>query len=112
LYGALGPLIHFAIYSDHSIIFNVKPTTVDETEIQILWLVDDSNDLTEEQVELITWLWETTIQQDIKLTENVQRQMKSDYFTGGYYVDMEEHSQQFKDWYLQQISNLSKAAPG
>ena len=106
LYGALGPLIHFAFYSDHIVIFNVQPRSVDNTEIQILWLVDDACDLNGAQVDQITWLWDTTIKQDIDLNQNVQKQMRSDYYKGGYYVDMEQHSEQFKEWYLQRLNAL------
>jgi len=108
LYGSLGPLIHFSLYSDYCVFFNFIPTSPTTSEIEVTWWVKDGA-RRERPVnkEAICWLWEHTIEQDAALCELVQEQVESFEARPGVYTQMEEDSASFCRWYRQQMPILT-----
>lgn len=108
LYGSLGPLVHFSLYSDYCVFFNFIPTSVKTTDIEVTWWVKASSDAKEPiNKRAICWLWEPTIEQDTALCELVQQQIESFEARPGIYTQMEEDSASFCRWYQQQMPILT-----
>lgn len=96
LYGALTPFLHFSAYDDHAVLFEFIPTAVDQTDVRIHWFVDRE---TEMDIERLTWLWNLTLAQDMRLTENVQINAQAHNRATGLYLEEEEaRSALFARW--------------
>ena len=104
LYGSLGPLIHFSLYSDYCVFFSFIPTSSTTTDIEVTWWIKaGTNSIEPEDKDSICWLWEPTIEQDAALCELVQEQVESFEAKPGVYTQMEEDSASFCRWYRQQM---------
>lgn len=108
LYGSLGPLVHFSMYSDYCVFFSFIPTSATTTDIEVTWWVKALN-INRELINknAICWLWEPTIEQDAALCELVQQQVESFEARPGIYTQMEEDSASFCRWYQQQMPILT-----
>jgi glycine betaine catabolism A len=102
IYGMFGPFLHFTLNADHAVFFTFIPVDVNTTKVTVRWcMADHSNNSNSE----LTWLWKNTIQQDIDLTEAVQKNAASDYFPRPKYHQLEGDAKLFMLWHEKQIKN-------
>ncbi|MGC1389356.1 MAG: aromatic ring-hydroxylating dioxygenase subunit alpha [Steroidobacteraceae bacterium] len=105
-YFDIGPLSDFLAYPDHGVIYRFIPRTVDRTEMEVLWLVDEAAvEGADYEVERLTWLWKTTSAEDKKIVEMNQAGVNSRFFEPGPYSLQEPFADRFVTWYLQELSN-------
>ncbi|MGP0057593.1 MAG: aromatic ring-hydroxylating oxygenase subunit alpha [Steroidobacteraceae bacterium] len=105
-YFDIGPLSDFLAYPDHGVIYRFIPRTVDRTEMEVLWLVDEAAvEGTDYEVERLTWLWKTTSAEDKKIVEMNQAGVNSRFFEPGPYSLQEPFADRFVTWYLQELSS-------
>ena len=103
-YGSVGPFLHMTICSDYAVFFRFLPQEIDSTVVDIIWLVNEASPtLANGQIEKLKWLWSKTIQQDIAITEKVQKNLSSQYYSASPYVLTEYESMNFTKWYYSQL---------
>jgi phenylpropionate dioxygenase-like ring-hydroxylating dioxygenase large terminal subunit len=104
-YFDIGPLSHFLAYPDHGVIYRFIPKTVDQTEMEVIWLVhQDAVEGVDYDVGRLTWLWKTTSVEDKKIVEMNQAGVNSRFFEPGPYSLQESYAARFVDWYLKELS--------
>jgi phenylpropionate dioxygenase-like ring-hydroxylating dioxygenase large terminal subunit len=104
-YFDIGPLSHFLAYPDHGVIYQFIPKTVDQTDMEVIWLVhQDAVEGVDYDVGRLTWLWKATSVEDKKIVEMNQAGVNSRYFEPGPYSLQESYAARFVDWYLDELS--------
>ena len=100
----LGILNYFLIYSDHVVGYRFVPRTVQETDIQVVWMVrkdaEEGRDYTPED---LTWLWHVTSQDDERIIRHNQSGVNSHFFQPGPLADMEWAINDFYAFYKAMI---------
>lgn len=82
------------------------------TEVDALWLVDgDAVEGEEYDVDRLMWVWDATLKQDKKITENNQRGVLSRGYQPGPYALSEARVNTFIQWYLHGLSELLASDP-
>jgi Rieske 2Fe-2S family protein len=103
-YVEAGPASFFLAYPDHGLMYLFTPRGVQETDMQVLWLVDGKAEEGRDYArEKLTWLWDVTSLADKRIIENNQRGVNSRYYVPGPYGPMERLTCLFSAWYLEQI---------
>ena len=101
----IGPLNWFLIYSDHMVGYRFIPRGLQETDIQVVWLVradaEEGQDYIKED---LTWLWHVTSLDDERIIRHNQSGVNSQYFQPGPLGEMETSIQDFYDFYFAMIS--------
>lgn len=101
----VGPLNWFLIYSDHVVGYRFIPRGLQETDIQVVWMVradaEEGQDYTKEN---LTWLWHVTSLDDERIIRHNQSGVNSQYFQPGPLGEMETSIQDFYDFYFAMIS--------
>ncbi len=111
-YFDIGPVSDFLAYPDHGVIYRFIPRTVDRTEMEVLWLVDEAAvEGQDYDVERLTWLWKTTSVEDKKIVEMNQAGVNSRFFVPGPYSTQEPYAERFVTWYLQELAGAGVAPP-
>ena len=104
-YFDIGPISHFLAYPDHGVIYQFIPRTVDQTDMEVIWLVhQDAVEGVDYDVGRLTWLWKTTSTEDKKIVEMNQAGVNSRFFEPGPYSLQETYAARFIDWYLDELS--------
>jgi phenylpropionate dioxygenase-like ring-hydroxylating dioxygenase large terminal subunit len=104
-YFDIGPISHFLAYPDHGVIYQFIPKAVDQTEMEVIWLVhQDAVEGVDYDVDRLTWLWKTTSVEDKKIVEMNQAGVNSRFFEPGPYSLQETYTARFIDWYLKELS--------
>jgi Rieske 2Fe-2S family protein len=104
-YFDIGPISDFLAYPDHGVIYRFIPKTVEQTEMEVIWLVhQDAVEGVDYDVERLTWLWKTTSAEDKKIVEMNQAGVNSRFFEPGPYSLQETYAARFVDWYLAELS--------
>ncbi|KZS38105.1 hypothetical protein AWE51_18845 [Aquimarina aggregata] len=98
IFGGIGPFLFYMAYVDYVVLFCIRPQSTMQTEVELIWLT--SKDF-QAPVEELTWLWNTTIQQDITLVEETQQGVNSLYYTPGPFQADEYRTQAFTAWWQQ-----------
>ena len=102
----IGPFCYGLIYCDHIVLYSFLPVSVRSTDMQIIWLVrDDAKEGTDYDPERLSWLWRVTTDADKKIILDNQLGVSSRFYEPGVYSQMEGHTQNFVEWYLQRISD-------
>lgn len=96
IFGCMGPFLFYLAYVDYVVLFCVRPVKVNETNVEIFWVTSKEFNNTKED---LTWLWNTTLQQDIKLVEETQKGVESLYYTPGPFQADEYRTQAFTIWW-------------
>jgi phenylpropionate dioxygenase-like ring-hydroxylating dioxygenase large terminal subunit len=110
-YFDVGPLSHFLAYPDHGVIYQFIPRTVDQTDMEVIWLVhQDAVEGVDYDVGRLTWLWKTTSAEDKKIVEMNQAGVNSRFFEPGPYSQQETYAARFVDWYLGELSAETPAS--
>lgn len=100
----IGPLNSFLAYADHIVGYRFVPGTLQETDIQIVWMVrDDAVEGRDYTLADLTWLWDVTSQDDERIIRYNQQGVNSVAFRPGPLSNMEWGIETFYHGYLQQI---------
>ncbi len=101
----IGPLNWFLIYSDHMVGYRFIPRGLQETDIQVVWLIRaDAEEGKDYNKENLTWLWHVTSLDDERIIRHNQSGVNSQYFQPGPLGEMETSIQDFYDFYFTMIS--------
>ena len=104
-YFDIGPLSDFLAYADHGVIYRFIPRAVQQTEMEVLWLVhEDAIEGKDYDLERLTWLWNTTSAEDKKIVEANQAGVNSRFFVPGPYSLQEPYARRFVEWYLSELA--------
>jgi phenylpropionate dioxygenase-like ring-hydroxylating dioxygenase large terminal subunit len=104
-YFDIGPISDFLAYPDHGVIYRFIPKTVEQTEMEVIWLVhEDAVEGVDYDLERLTWLWKTTSAEDKRIVEMNQAGVNSRFFEPGPYSLQETYAARFVDWYLAELS--------
>jgi phenylpropionate dioxygenase-like ring-hydroxylating dioxygenase large terminal subunit len=97
----VGPTSNFVAYPDYGLIYRTVPLSVDKTEFELIWLVDqDAVEGRDYQVEQLIWMWDYTSAEDKKIIELNQAGVDSAWFEPGPYAPMEADADRYIRWYL------------
>lgn len=100
----VGPITYALAYCDHVVIYRFTPRSVDSTDCDITWLVNESAEEGKDyELQKLIWLWDVTTIADQHIIERNQEGVRSRYYKPGPYSQMEDVTQRFADWYVQTI---------
>lgn len=100
----IGPLNNFLIYADHVVGYRFVPTSLQKTEIQVVWHVRaDAQEGHDYDKEALTWLWHVTTQDDERIIRLNQEGVNSHRFVPGPLSEMEKGILEFYHSYLSMI---------
>ncbi|WP_417599871.1 aromatic ring-hydroxylating oxygenase subunit alpha [Pararhodobacter oceanensis] len=101
----IGGTSFFIGYPDYGVIYRFSPISVDETEMELVWLVkSDAVEGRDYNVEELTWLWHVTSKADKKIIELAANGVCSRYFEPGPVSPMEPYQLKYTEWYLKELS--------
>ena len=99
------PVSYILASNDFAMMARFTPRDVVNTDVQLSWLVHEDAEAGEDyDPDNIAWLWDTTIIQDKKITENNHAGVLSSRYQPGRYSTQESMVVQFIRWYLNAIS--------
>jgi Rieske 2Fe-2S family protein len=97
----VGPTSNFVAYPDYGLVYRTIPQTVDRTDFELIWLVDqDAVEGRDYRPEDLQWMWDMTSLEDRKIIELNQAGVNSAWFEPGPYTPMEDDARRYVDWYL------------
>jgi len=100
----IGPISDFLAYPDHGLLFRFIPRAALETEMEVVWLVDEAAiEGKDYDLDALTSLWRTTSLEDKKIVEWNQAGVNSRYFEPGPYSLQESYAGRFVAWYLKEL---------
>jgi len=104
----IGLLNNFLIYADHAVGYRFVPKGLQETDIQIIWLVrGDAKEGQDYNLDDLTWLWHVTSLDDERIIRHNQEGVNSHFFQPGPLAEMEWGIRSFYDSYLAMITPSS-----
>jgi Rieske 2Fe-2S family protein len=104
-YFDIGPISDFLAYPDHGVIFRFMPRSALETEMEVIWLVDEAAvEGDDYDLEVLTSLWKTTSLEDKRIVEWNQAGVNSRFFEPGPYSLQESYAGRFVNWYLKELA--------
>ena len=100
----IGFLNNWLIYSDHVVGYRFVPRGVQETDIQVIWMVRaDAEEGRDYDIEDLTWLWHVTSLDDERIIRLNQQGVNSQFFQPGPLADMEWSIAYFYQLYRRMI---------
>lgn len=100
----MGLLNYFLAYSDHVVGYRFVPRGLQETDIQVVWMVRaNAQEGRDYSVEDVSWLWHVTSLDDERIIRHNQEGVNSHFFQPGPLADMEYSIRSFYDFYLHMI---------
>jgi phenylpropionate dioxygenase-like ring-hydroxylating dioxygenase large terminal subunit len=100
----VGLTSNFLAYPDHGLIYRFSPRTVQSTDMEVIWLVRaDARAGIDYDAERLTWLWRVTSVADKRIIELNQQGINSRSYQPGPYSPMEQHTQRFVEWLLDEL---------
>ncbi len=104
-YFDIGPISDFLAYADHGVIYRFIPRSVQQTDMEVVWLVhEEAVEGRDYQLERLTWLWHVTSLEDKKIVEMNQAGVNSRYYVPGPYSMQEPFPRRFVEWYLRELT--------
>ena len=90
--------------NDFATTFTFIPKTPMETEVEIMWLVNEKAiEGVDYNINDITWLWHETTLEDKRIVENNQKGVLSKKYMPGPLSKMELGLEKLKSWYLKHL---------
>lgn len=116
-YIAFNYLNYLLAANDHALLLRFTPISELQTDVEATWLVREDavagQDFDPDQV---SWVWETTLKQDITITEDNQAGVMSARYSPGPYSTQEKVNEQFIHWYIDHLkivlTNENRVAAG
>ncbi|QYX57527.1 aromatic ring-hydroxylating dioxygenase subunit alpha [Roseovarius sp. SCSIO 43702] len=100
----IGILNNFLIYSDHVVGYRFVPRGVQQTDIEMVWLVrEDAEEGRDYDVGALTWLWHVTTLDDERIIRVNQEGVNSHHFVPGPLSSMEWGIRTFYAGYLDRL---------
>jgi len=100
----IGPLNNFLAYSDHVVGYRFIPKGLQQTDIQIVWLVrGDAEEGRDYKIDELTWLWDVTTRDDERIIRHNQEGVNSIHFRPGPLSTMEWGISDFYHGYLAMV---------
>ena len=97
----IGPMNNFLAYSDYVVGYRFVPTSLQETDIHVVWMVRaDAQEGKDYDKDILTWLWDVTSQDDERIIRINQEGVNSHRFVPGPLSDMEWGIRTFYHGYL------------
>ena len=101
----VGPVTYALAYCDHVVIYRFTPLSVDSTDCDITWLVNESAEEGKDyDLKKLIWLWDITTIADQHIIERNQEGVNSRFYEPGPYSKMEDVTQAFAEWYVKAIA--------
>lgn len=106
----VGPHNHFLTYSDYGASFCYVPKSVNETTLNVMWLVRaDAREGVDYDLKDLTWLWEVTAAADKHIVEENHRGVDSRYYRPGpYALPIERKTARLSEWYLSEMRQAAQ----
>lgn len=105
----MGMLNFFLVYSDHAVGYRFVPRSLQETDIQVIWMVrGDAEEGQDYSLEDVTWLWHVTSLDDERIIRHNQEGVNSQFFRPGPLSEMENSIRGFYDFYMNMIGNAAE----
>ncbi len=103
---SIGQLNNFLIYADHAVGYRFVPRGVQETDIQVVWLVhEEAEESRDYSLDDLTWLWHVTSLDDERIIRHNQEGVNSHFFQPGPLAEMEQGIRGFYASYLAMITH-------
>lgn len=101
----VGMLNNILFYADHAVGYRFVPRGLQETDIQVVWMVrDDAEEGKDYNLDELTWLWHVTSLDDERIIRFNQQGVNSQFFQPGPLAEMEWSIRSFYDGYLAMIT--------
>lgn len=101
----IGPTSYFLAYPDYGVIYRFSPQSLQETEMEVIWLVrGDAVEGVDYELDRLVWLWETTSAEDKLIIEKNQAGVNSRFYQPGPYSQVERNTERFVEWVLAAIA--------
>lgn len=100
-----GRLSFISATSDHATLVEIKPRSVDQTDVVLTWLVDEDAEVAD--VDRLTWMWDVTTRQDKRIVENNAAGVLSRGYRPGPYTALESQTDWFVRTYLHEMRLLA-----
>ena len=101
----IGILNNFLAYSDHVVGYRFVPTSLQETNIEVVWFVrKDAEEGRDYNLDALTWLWHLTSQDDERIIRYNQEGVNSYHFKPGPLSEMEWGIRAFYKGYLEAMA--------
>ena len=95
--------------NDHAVLLRFTPISELSTDVEATWLVhSDAQKGVDYEPERVSWLWDVTLRQDARITENNQAGILSSRYSPGPYSEQEIMNNQFTRWYLDKLSEQAR----
>ena len=102
----IGPVSYFLAYCDHIVGYIFTPTSQDQCQCDIYWLVNkDAEENKDYDKERLMWLWDVTTYADETIIVNNQKGVNSIKYQSGPYTDKEQSTRRFIKWYLSELKS-------
>ncbi|MCH2652370.1 MAG: aromatic ring-hydroxylating dioxygenase subunit alpha [Gammaproteobacteria bacterium] len=102
----IGPVSYFLAYCDHIVGYIFTPTSQDQCQCDIYWLVNkDAEENKDYDKEKLMWLWDVTTYADETIIVNNQKGVNSIKYQSGPYTDKEQSTRRFIKWYLSELKS-------
>ena len=102
----IGPVSYFLAYCDHIVGYIFTPTSQDQCQCDIYWLVNkDAEENKDYDNEKLMWLWDVTTYADETIIVNNQKGVNSIKYQSGPYTDKEQSTRRFIKWYLSELKS-------
>lgn len=102
---SIGSLNHFLIYADHAVGYRFIPRGVQQTDIEVVWLVHaEAQEGRDYRIDDLTWLWHVTSLDDERIIRHNQQGVNSHFFRPGPLSEMEDGISGFYAGYLAMIA--------
>jgi Rieske 2Fe-2S family protein len=102
---SFNPLGYILASNDFAMMARFTPRDAVNTDVQLSWLVHkDAEEAVDYDPDNLAWLWDVTIKQDKKITENNFAGIMSSRYQPGPYSTQEVRVATFIKWYLRNIS--------
>ena len=104
---AFNPFSYVLASNDFAVMFRWTPQDEMNTDVEVTWLVhEDAEENVDYDPRNVAHVWDTTLKQDKKITEDNQSGVCSESYQPGPYSTQEARNVVFKQWYLDQLELL------
>ena len=100
----LYPSFYLICNSDYVISFRFLPSSVQETQLEVIWYIDNKFTLNESELKTLIEFWEITVSEDNSICERQYLGIKDHFFSKMTYTSSEDYSRNFDLWYLRQLN--------
>jgi Rieske 2Fe-2S family protein len=102
---AFHPVGYILAFNDFAMMARFTPRDARNTDVQVNWLVHkDAEEGVDYDPDNVAWIWDVTVKQDKRITENNQLGIQSSRYQPGPYSQHELRVVTFVKWYLRHLA--------